>query len=67
MTGSISESAGGLLESLPPLVVLVFLTAPLWLRVVNELSVRTVGAAVVICPYCGAPGIVQSKHPKVIR
>lgn len=49
------------------LLVILLLTAPIWLRFVNEISCRLIGRVVVICPYCGMPGVVKSNHPKVIR
>lgn len=49
------------------LVVILLLTSPIWLRFVNEVSCRLFGRVVVICPYCGMPGVIESNHPKVIR
>ncbi len=49
------------------LLWVAILTAPLWLRVVNEVTTRTIGKAVTICPYCGVPGVVESTHPEVFR
>lgn len=48
-------------------LLLPFLTFIGLLRALNEGLTRTVGRAVVICPHCGAPGVVESRHPKVIR
>lgn len=48
-------------------VVLALLTAPLWLRPLNEITCRTVGRAVVICPHCGVPGVIKTNHPQVLR
>lgn len=49
------------------LLVLAVFTAPVWLRAVNEITTRTLGVAVTICPYCGVPGIVESTNPRVLR
>ena len=48
-------------------LLLALLTAPIWLRVVNEVSCRTIGLAVVICPHCGVPGIIESEYPQVLQ
>jgi hypothetical protein len=53
--------------SLVALFVLGVATMPLWFRAVNEVTTRTVGRAVTICPYCGLPGVVQTTDPQVFR
>jgi hypothetical protein len=53
--------------SVAGLFVLVLGTMPLWFRAVNEVTTRTVGRAVTICPYCGLPGVVQTTDPQVFR
>lgn len=73
----LTEATNELLNALAPIYdaislflavfVIAFLTSPIWLRAVNEVTTRTVGRAVVICPYCGVPGIVESTHPKVFQ
>jgi len=55
------------LTVLPVALVALLLTAPVWLRFTNEITCRIVGRAVVICPHCGTPGVVETTHPKVIR
>lgn len=47
--------------------LLAFVTAPLWFRLINEVTARTVGRVLVICPHCGTPGVVESDRPEVIR
>ena len=51
----------------PLALIVLFFTAPVWFRAINELTTRTVGKAVVICPHCGTPGVVDSTQPQVIR
>lgn len=48
-------------------LIVGLITAPIWLRLVNEVTTRTIGVAVTICPHCGIPGVVESTNPKVIR
>jgi len=45
----------------------VLSTMPLWFRAVNEVTTRTVGRALTICPYCGLPGVVRTTDPQVFR
>jgi hypothetical protein len=53
--------------SVAGLFVLAFASMPLWFRAVNEVTTRTVGRAVTICPYCGLPGVVRTTDPQVFR
>lgn len=48
-------------------ILITLLTAPLWLRVFNEVACRTIRRAVVICPHCGIPAVVKSGRPEVFR
>lgn len=55
----------GTILALPVLVPLLAVVGAL--RLINEATTRAVGRAVVVCPHCGAPGIVESRDPRVMR
>jgi len=55
------------LIAFPIVLSLVIVSTLLCLRPINEITTRTVGRAVVVCPHCGTPGVVKSRNPRVIR
>jgi hypothetical protein len=55
----------GITLALPILVPLLAIVGVL--RIINEIITRTFGRAIVVCPHCGVPGVVESKNPQVVR
>lgn len=67
MVWSTAEFAAVVLGSAAGAGLFAATLLPVLARLSNELTCRTVGKVVVICPHCGVPGAVESTHPKVIR
>jgi len=51
----------------PFVFVVGILTMPLWFRVVNQITAPLFGRALVICPYCGLPGVAHTTDPGVFQ
>ena len=61
------SSSLSVLTALPVVMVVLFMTMPVWFRLINEFTSRTIGKTLVICPHCGMPGVINATQPRVFR
>ena len=60
------ELAISILKLFPAFFALIFVSSPFWLRVINEVTTRTISEAVVITPPF-IPRVIETENPEVFR
>lgn len=61
------EGMADLVTGFVAILIIALITAPLWLRLLNEVGARTLGVTVAVCPHCGMAGLVVSDGPRVFK